>query len=321
MYVNNPSYGLKLIDFIDNLNSDTIDSDLFEFTKEFLKPCKKYFYVNDEILFNNFCELFALNFYSRVFNFDTTFELNMKLRNILFLNKKKYEQIYKASLYEINPLNTYEHNIKDTESKKGESSGENSSNTTADATTKSETKSDTKSESSGSNSTNGTNYVSSDYEDKTVNGTLYNSSVTDTNKHLISNTPQSNLPVNDLFTSSKYVSNAENTTNTSSKSGTDTTTTTNTKKGTQYNDVNGSYTDGTKSESNLGTTTSNDSSSSTNGNNSNSFSDSREYQRIENGYNGSPAELLEMFSKIVFDVHKEIINDIESAGIFSKYFL
>ena len=309
MYVNNPIFGLKLIDFVDTLNNDNIDTDLINFTKDFLTPCKKYFYVNDDVLFNNFCELFALNFYSRTFNFDTTFELNMKLRNLLFLNQKKYQQIYKASLYDINPLSTYERNIKDEENKNGASESNNTSGTH----TTSETK--TNSESTGNGSNDVENYYSDGYENKTTVTMDYGTTTTDNNKHLVSNTPQSNQPVNDLFTSTKYVSAAENDNNTNVKSGRDTNTSTNEIKGHAYSDTTTNYTDATKSDSNnIGDTT-------TNGNVNNTFNDSREYKRIENGYTGNQMELLELFSKVVFDVHKVIIEDIENANLFSKYFL
>lgn len=309
MYVNNPSYGLKLIDFIDNLNSDTIQNDLMDFVKSFLLPCKKYFYVDDDIIFNEFCEMFALNFYSRTFNFDTTLELSLKIQNLLLLNRKKYIQIYKASLYDLEPFNTYEHKIKDTESKNGEST------TTTESSSNSSNTMTSQNEMSGKSETGSDNYVSEGYEKKTESKMLYGTTFTDNNKHLIANTPQSNLIVEDLFTNTKYVSNAENTNNSNTRTGTDTNTDTTTQKGHELNDTSNNYSETGSSGSNSSGNSSSD------GKSENSFLDSREYQRIESGYNGNQIELLKIFSEIVFDVNKTIINDIEKNHLFSSYYL
>lgn len=321
------STGIKLVDFIDIYNPDVdIYEEIIKFCKQFLKSSKKYFFTDDDAVFNKFCELFALTFYSRTLNFDTTLDFKMKLDALLLYNQMKYKKIFDASLIEINPLLTYHHETNHNESEKG-NNGENFKNVDAHVNNSS-------GNSSGKNTEFFDNYKEQTSYDElkdeksfdnradkvhsTFEHGLHNDSE---NKRLYSNTPQSNQNAADLFTSNTFVNAVEHDINSSTDSGTDISDNDTTYEGTETNKRTGDV-NLTKSGKTIIDVTNNYTSSDhynggESGNKTSNFENSKIFTDISEGYDGSQIELLDKYVSIVFDVCRIMIDDIEDAGLFS----
>lgn len=316
MYINNPNYGLKLIDFVEQYDNDNIENDLIEFVYNFLKSSKKYFFVSDDEIFKNFCELFALNFYSRTINFDTTLELKLKIQNILLLNKMKYKKIYNASLMDLNPLITFKEETTTNENENGKNTNNGISENIAKSNSETELK-NLRDKTTYNDLRNRETFENYKESSKTISD--YKKNYETLNKKLFSDTPQSNVIIDDLFNNNNYVSNATNdlTEYKDKPNSQDITSTDNSITGIKDNTQSGNF----ETEKNGITTNKGDVSNNSKVNNVNNFENSKEYKTLKTGFNGSEIELLEKFVKIVFDVNKEIINDVENAHIFSEYFL
>lgn len=314
------STGIKIVDFIDMYDpAADIYDEVIKFCKSFLKSSKRVFFIDDDAVFNKFCELFALTFYSRTMNFETTLDFKMKLDRLLLYNQMKYKKIFDASLIEIDPLLTYHHEVKHEEEAAG-TNGENTSNTG----------------SFENSSTNNSKDTFNDLKDKTTynryrdeksfenrkdegSESITHGLVTDTeNKELVSNTPQSNVVADNLFTNSTFVSAVKHDKNNTTNSGTDTTTSGIEYKGKEINEKSGSF-DTVKTGSiqtdASGSATGNTSQT---GEKSGEFENSRIFTEISEGYDGSGIDLLNKYVSIVFDVCKTIIDDIEEAHLFSE---
>lgn len=321
------STGIKLVDFIDMYDPEIdIYEEVIQFCKKFLKSSKKYFFTDDEAIFDKFCELFALTFYSRTLNFETTLDFKMKLDALLLYNQMKYKKIFDASLIEINPLLTYHHETNHNESEKG-NNGENFKNVDAHVNN-----------SSGNSGSKNTEYYdnykeTTSYDDlkdeksfenrkDKVHGTFVHGLKNDQeNKRLFSNTPQSNQDADDLFTSNTFVNAVEHDINSSTDSGTDTTDNDTTYEGKETNKRTGDV-NTTKSGKTILDTTNNYSASDhynggESGNKTSNFENSKIFTDISEGYDGSQIELLDKYVSIVFDVCRVMIDDIEDAGLFS----
>lgn len=321
------STGIKLVDFIDMYDPDVdIYEEVILFCKNFLKSSKKYFFTNDEAIFNKFCELFALTFYSRTLNFESTLDFKMKLDALLLYNQEKYKKIFDASLIEINPLLTYHHETNHNETEKGNngesfknvdshvnnSSGNSGSKNTESYDNYKETTSydDLKDEKSFDNRM--------DKQHTEFEHGLKNDSE---NKRLFSNTPQSNQNAADLFTSNTFVNAVEHDINSSTDSGTDISDNDTTYEGTETNKRTGDV-NITKSGETIIDTTNNYTSADhynggESGNKTSNFENSKIFTDISEGYDGSQIELLDKYVSIVFDVCRIMIDDIEDAGLFS----
>lgn len=321
------STGIKLVDFIDMYDPDVdIYDEVIKFCKSFLNSSKKYFFTNDEAIFNKFCELFALTFYSRTLNFDTTLDFKMKLDQLLLYNQMKYKKIFDASLIEINPLLTYHHTIEHNEYSDG-SNNESHDNLSSH-----------NSFSGGSSSGSSTDSYE-DYKESTSYDDLRDEKSFDNrtdkehtefehglindqeNKKLYSNTPQSNQDAANLFTSNTFVNATEHDISNSTNSGTDISDHDTTYEGTETNlrsgEVNFSKT-GKQMNDTTGDFSSNeDYSGSESGTKNSIFENSKTFTDISEGYDGSQIELLDKYVSIVFDVCKVMIDDIEDAGLFS----
>lgn len=314
------STGIKLVDFVDmyDVNASVYD-EVINFTKDFLNDSKRVFFTDDDAVFNKFCELFALTFCTRTMNFNTTLDFKMKLDALLLYNQMKYKRIFDASLIEINPLITYRHNVNSTENDQG---------------TNNENSSYNKDASSSSNYNDGSGHQETEtyndlkdtksFEDRKdeKSGSVTHGLTNNTdNKRLVSNTPQSNVQLSNLFdeVNNVYVNAVEHTKNSSVDSGTDTTSDDTEYKGKEFNTRTGDITksgstDASGSSSNSG----NESGSS---GKSGDFETSKTFSELSEGFDGSQIELLDKYVNIVFDVCRTIIDDIEDACLFSSILL
>lgn len=338
------STGIKLVDFIDMYDPEVdIYNEVIQFCKQFLKSSKKYFFTDDQAIFDKFCELFALTFYSRTLNFESTLDFKMKLDALLLYNHEKYKKIFDASLIEINPLLTYHHETNHNETEKGHD-GENFKNVDAhvnnvsgDSTNKNiESFKDYKETTGFDDYKENTNYndlkdeKSFDNRADKVHSTFQHGLINDQeNKRLYSNTPQSNQNAADLFTSNTFVNAVEHDINSSKDTGTDISDNNTTYEGTETNKRNGDVSltksgeeNFTKSGETHNDTTNRYGSSEhynggESGNKTSNFENSKIFSDISEGYDGSQIELLDKYVSIVFDVCRVMIDDIEDAGLFS----
>ena len=129
MYVNNPSYTIKLYDLLDLYKDNFNYEDLYTIVGTWLSTEKVYFFKNDDTLWNGFIQAFCDRFYSRNINFYTTLDFKLKLRDVLRSCKNMATRVYECELLNINPLKTFNHSMERTENLKGNSKLENTTNT------------------------------------------------------------------------------------------------------------------------------------------------------------------------------------------------
>ena len=131
MVINNPKRNIRLIDLLDMYahNEPFNYDNLYEIIKNWLGTEKKY--LVNETMFDDFCELLCDRFYERNLNFDTFLDCKLKIRNTLRKYREKAKRMFDASLIDINPMQTYEHDTEHTGNNTGNSSdkGENSGET------------------------------------------------------------------------------------------------------------------------------------------------------------------------------------------------
>lgn len=191
MYVNNPKQTFCLVDLMNLYDANFNYEDLYKIVAEWLKSEKQYFCVNDEKLWQDFIERFCDRFYSRNFNFYTTLEFKLKLRDCLRSYKDRMYRIYEVNALKINPLCTFKNTRKTTT--EGSSSSNNSSNSSGESTNTAVGTADNNSTSNSSGTTENNNYS------------------------LHSDTPSNAVNINDLFSVAKnYVTDANNNKNSSS---------------------------------------------------------------------------------------------------------
>lgn len=124
MYVNNPSYTMKLADLLDLYKDNFNYDDLYNIVGVWLSTEKVYFFKNDDTLWNNFIQSFCDRFYSRNMNFYTTLDFKLKLRDVLRASKNRATRVYESELLKVNPLKTFSHTIDRTENIRGNNTNE-----------------------------------------------------------------------------------------------------------------------------------------------------------------------------------------------------
>lgn len=185
MFITNFNNGIKFLDLLEITENQ---NNLYEKINKFLIDLKPYFFIDNDKIWKDFIERFCDKYYSRYLSFDTFYEFKIKLKFLLENNKRKYEQLYRASLIEIKPLiNEY---IKEVvESKKENNDVYNGENI---------------------NNTEVKNEINTNSESKS------NSNNNSFNVNANSNTPQSNLNIENIIENDNYVDNVQNTKNTDS---------------------------------------------------------------------------------------------------------
>lgn len=130
MMINNPVTSMRLIDLLDMNNTDLFNFDyskLYDVVGDWLSSERTQL-VNDS-LYDDFIKTFCDRFYSRNLNFDTFLDFKIKLRDCLRNNKEKAKRMFEAGLLEINPLNTYKHEVEHNGDNKGNRESNSTNNT------------------------------------------------------------------------------------------------------------------------------------------------------------------------------------------------
>lgn len=269
--------------------------------------------VHDNTLFADFISRFCDKFFNRYINYNTYNMMYIKIKFIMENNKLKYQQIYKASLEEIKPLITYS----ETETIK------------EDATTTGEgfniTNGSSKNERYGTGEDYTKNTTSFENRENEVTNTPTGEEITETTTdddkggiktvQATTSNPQSNSErqmVTDLsgfkYVDSQQIAQQENNYTVKSKF--------NNRKDTNTTKLKGKEFTETQFRPEAHYITTDENGVQTSGN-TKDIKDSF-ITRIRNGFNGNQMELIEMYSKMVFDINNAIIEDINNSGVFMK---
>lgn len=300
MFLTNYNYGIRLIDLVDYTNSNTTFSDVCNKVNELLTlNCKEEFYVDDDILWNDFIKRFTRRFMYRTLSFDTYLNFCIKLNDVLTSNKVKLNNMYKAKLIEFNPLyNKYiTTDVDNTNNKTGIKRTDKKEDIN---TTRLEKGTNDKTLIGGSieNKTRTDNLTT---KDNTIhNGTEYN---------LHSDSPRSSVSLNDMFkTDNNYITDAQNKKTNSTNNTTSTQTGTVKNDGTieNHNNENSKFntdsTDKTKFDSNILST--------------DNIKDTLVGKQLLYGYDGNPTDLLKKYINFVIDTNEYLLNKIEDNCLF-----
>lgn len=181
MYVNNPSYTMKLADLLDLYKDNFNYEDLYKIVSVWLSSEKVYFFKDDDTLWNNFIQAFCDRFYSRNMNFYTTLDFKLKLRDVLRSCKNRATRVYESELLKINPLKTFSHSTEHTRNDNGKSENSNLSDT------------------------------NDNVESESISTVNNENNSTSTNYSLHSDTPSNAVNIDDLFSVAKnFVTDADN---------------------------------------------------------------------------------------------------------------
>lgn len=188
MMINNPSYGIRIIDLIDTSGYKTFDYfEIYEVVHLWLDNLRPYFYKSSE--WDKFIERFTDRYYMRWFNFDTYLDAKIQIKVVLESLKEQAENMELVKLKDLDLINDYHRFSKviDTGSNKS----------TSETSTDSSEKSNTESNSKGT--TQSTN------ESKSQDNT------TDTGYNLYSDTPSNTVNLDNMISkNNNYITNATN---------------------------------------------------------------------------------------------------------------
>jgi len=139
MMINNPKRNIRLIDLLDMYSDDLFSFDynkIYDVVGEWLKS-EKEFFINPS-QYDEFIKAFCDRYFRRNLNFNTFLDFKIAFRNTLKKYRGYAEKYYKASLIDINPLNTYDNVVnttsKDTTQNSGKSNNWGHSDSTNDGT-------------------------------------------------------------------------------------------------------------------------------------------------------------------------------------------
>lgn len=285
MYMNNPSYTIKLADLLDLYKDNFNYDDLYNIVGVWLSTEKKYFFKDDNTLWNDFIQAFCDRFYSRNMNFYTTLDFKLKLRDVLRSSKNRAIRVYESELLKINPLSTFSHTSSRNEKLKGNSKSANNSNSTSENVIN---------VNDVSNSTAKSN-------NNTKNNSVDNGTASSYDLH--SDTPSNAVNIDDLFSVAKnFVTDANN-----NKSNSTATNSFTSDSASNSNDTN-------KRES---VTNSNNVNTLIN-NSTNDFLNENLFNEISYGYNGNTTDLIEKYMSLKTDVIQFYLDEIENACLFSS---
>lgn len=293
MYVNNPSYTMKLADLLDLYKDNFNYEDLYNVVGVWLSTEKVYFFKNDDTLWNNFIQSFCDRFYSRNMNFYTTLDFKLKLRDVLRSSKNMATRVYESELLKINPLKTFSHVTDRNESSKGNSKSTNNSNGKTENVT------------NVNDTSNSDSKTTAETKNKTTdNGTNENTS---TSYDLHSDTPSNAVNIDDLFSVAKnFVTDADN-----NKSHSKVTNSNN-------NDFTGSSTSMTSDKNERNSVTNSNGVNELNSNGTNEFLNENLFKELSEGYDGNPTDLIEKYMNLKTDVIQFYLDEIENACLFSS---
>lgn len=300
MFLTNYNYGIRLIDLVDYTNSNTTFSDVCNKVNELLTlNCKEEFYIDNDILWNDFIKRFTRRFMYRTLSFDTYLNFCIKLSDVLTSNKVKLNNMYKAKLIEFNPL--YNRYITTDVDNTNNKTGIKRTDKKEDVDTTRFEKGRNNKILIGGSIENKTRTDDLTTKDDTIhNGTEYN---------LHSDSPRSSVSLNDMFkTDNNYITDAQN------KKTNSTNNTTNKQTGTVKNDntienhnnenskFNTYNKDKTKFNSNILST--------------DNIKDTLVGKQLLYGYDGNPTDLLKKYINFVIDTNEYLLNKIEENCLF-----
>lgn len=293
MYVNNPSYTMKLSDLLDLYNDNFSYEDLYNIVGKWLSTEKVYFFKNDDTLWNYFIQSFCDRYYSRNMNFYTTLDFKLKLRDVLRACKNRATRVYESELLKINPLKTFSHVTDRKEKSNGSSKSTNNSNSKSENVTNVKDKSNNESK-----STVETKNKSVDKGDNEVTSTSYD---------LHSDTPSNAVNIDDLFSVAKnYVTDANNN-KSHSKS-----------KNSNNNYYTGSSVNNSNDKNKRNSVTNSKGNDEINSNGKNEFLNENLFKEVSEGYDGNPVDLIEKYMELKTDVIQFYLYEIENACLFSS---
>lgn len=305
MFLTNYNYGIKLIDLVDYTNPDITFSDVVDNINKLLSAnCKEEYFINDDLLWNDFIKRFTRKFMYRTLSFDTYFEFCIKLNDVLTSNKVKLNNMYNAKLIKFNPMYN-KMLITDTDNTSTKDGRTNYSNTENSVR---KTDGFNKLEYSNVSNSNGNNKRTDDITTKTKSG----GSNSDFNLH--SDAPRSSVNVSDLFkTDDNYITDSQNRQGNFNESGS------NTQTGTVINEIsNGSNDNGNKKNDYKDNITIDS------GNTSltvDSIKDTLKGKQLLQGYEGNPTDLIKKYINFVIDCNEYLLNQIEDANLFMSIVL
>lgn len=305
MFLTNYNYGIKLIDLVDYTNPDTTFSDVvYNINKLLSANCKEEYFINDDLLWNDFIKRFTRKFMYRTLSFDTYFEFCIKLNDVLTSNKVKLNNMYNAKLIKFNPMynKMLITDTDNTSTKDGRTDYTNTENSVR--------KSDgiNKLEYSNTSNSNSNNKRTDNLTTKTQSG----GSNSDFNLH--SDAPRSSVNISDLFkTDDNYITDSQNRQGNFNESGN------NTQTGTVVNETsNGGNDNGNK------TNDYKDNITIDSGNTSltvDSIKDTLKGKQLLQGYEGNPTDLIKKYINFVIDCNEYLLNQIEDANLFMSIVL
>lgn len=314
---------IRLIDLIDT-DTQSIDN-LYEIVDKNLRFIfdKKVYPVNNTDLWADFIERLCDRYFNRYISFDTYYTFSLKLKFVIEQNRAKYVQIWNASLKEIDPLITFFED--ETTSEDRNTNGTNKSTNESDYNSTSDT-SDNATNTRENTQTTGTsseNVVNNNLKEKRTDNSTNTTTHTTTDSRVIeglSSNPKSQSTLAETLNNMNYIDNqrlqiTKNDYEDATTNGGNITTD-NTGKQITTNKDNIETKD-------KGTVT--DNRNSHNKTSGNSKGDTNtEYEdkinalitRARKGFNGNQIEMIEKFSRMVFDMNREIIDDINNANLF-----
>lgn len=293
MYVNNPSYTMKLADLLDLYKDNFNYEDLYNVVDVWLSTEKVYFFKNDDTLWNNFIQSFCDRFYSRNMNFYTTLDFKLKLRDVLRSSKNMATRVYESELLKINPLKTFSHVTDRNESSKGNSKSANNSNGKTENVT------------NVNDTSNSDSKTTAETKNKTTdNGTNENTS---TSYDLHSDTPSNAVNIDDLFSVAKnFVTDADNNKSHSKSTNSNT------------NDFTGKSSSNSSDKNERNSVTNSNGVNELNSNGTNEFLNENLFKEVSEGYDGNPTDLIEKYMNLKTDVVQFYLDEIENACLFSS---
>lgn len=293
MYVNNPSYTMKLADLLDLYKDNFNYEDLYNIVGVWLSTEKVYFFKNDDTLWNNFIQSFCDRFYSRNMNFYTTLDFKLKLRDVLRSSKNMATRVYESELLKINPLKTFSHVTDRNESSKGNSKSTNNSNGKTENVT------------NVNDTSNSDSKTTAETKNKTTdNGTNENTS---TSYDLHSDTPSNAVNIDDLFSVAKnFVTDADNNKSHSKSTNSNT------------NDFTGNSSSNSSDKNERNSVTNSNGVNELNSNGTNEFLNENLFKEVSEGYDGNPTDLIEKYMNLKTDVVQFYLDEIENACLFSS---
>lgn len=196
MTINNPGYGIRIIDLIDTSGYKYFDYfEIYEIVHLWLDNLRPFFYNESE--WNRFIERFTDRYYMRWLNFDTYLDAKIQIKVVLENLKEQAENLEQIKLKDLDLINDYHRFSKITDA----GTSKNLSTTTQEGSEKNNAESNSKA------------VMQSLVESKNQE----NSS--DTSYNLYSDTPSNTVNLDNMISkNNNYITNATNDKNTHSGS-------------------------------------------------------------------------------------------------------